>query len=150
MPIKARRSKRRGGTPEAEIEAWGLTFESGVDFLGEITADGGAHCCPPLQRCNCKMPYWGNRPPRDLIEQKWRQLGAAFLARRRPDGRTPWAVQQFGEPSKRGSSAGAQASRRISDQMALVPRGTLTVGLAGQPARAFEASPPARCQPSRR
>lgn len=86
MPVKTRRSKRRGTAPEMQVDMWAGAFEHGADYFGDIVIDG-------------THPYWTAPIPRDVFEAQWRWLGAAYLSRREPTpAHVPYALREFGDP----------------------------------------------------
>ncbi len=87
MPRKTRRAKRRT-SPEAELEAWDMAFQSGHDFLGDLEPWG--------------FPRGSDGSPavRAAMPGAWARLGRMYLDRldRRAFPDTPFALKQFGEP----------------------------------------------------
>ncbi len=81
MPVKRRMPKKRT-TSEAEAEAWEMMFECGTDYFSDL-------------------PFTNNDEARVAARGAWRRLGAIFLAQRPANEKVPWALEEFGEPSKR-------------------------------------------------
>ncbi len=87
MPRRQRQAKRRA-SPEAELEAWGMAFLSGHDFLGDLAPWG----FPPGPD--------GTPAVRAAAGDAWARLGRMYLDRldRHVYPDAPWAQKQFGEP----------------------------------------------------
>ena len=93
MPRKFRAPKQRYDA-KAELEAWSLPFECGVDYFRET---------------GCVLPI--DAPPEDQAAAEqgfraaahaaWLRVGALFLERRKAANERrdiPWAQEEFGEP----------------------------------------------------
>lgn len=89
MPVRAKRNKRRAA---ATAPQWEMVFTSGHDYFGELSDVG------------VKVDAY-SRPDRAEVLEAWRRFGLAFLAVY--DGESePWALEQFGEPDRRGAVDG--------------------------------------------
>jgi hypothetical protein len=90
MPVRARRAKRRFNT-DAQIRAWWMLFTCGEDYLDELADFGFATDADKLT----------------AAPDAWDRLGADYILRwdlMQPwekSRETPWAVEQFGQPSCR-------------------------------------------------
>lgn len=83
MPVKRRRPKVRA----EDLRAWEMVFLSGYDFFHELPAIG------------VETDAY-SRPGRDEAEAAWQRLGSVYLEGYR-DERTPWALEEFGDPRPR-------------------------------------------------
>lgn len=87
MPVKRRITKRRI-TPEAEIKAWSMMFESGHDFFHELRDFG----------------IDSDEAARKAAPKAWMRLGRDYMQTRQPDParQVPWALLKFGNPVAKG------------------------------------------------
>lgn len=84
MPRRVARSKKRIGSA-AELRAWSMTFETGVDYFGELRPLG-LHDAEAIARA---------------AADAWRRLGGQFMRQWQPNlhRQKPWAVEKLGQPT---------------------------------------------------
>lgn len=97
MPVKRRIEKRRVD-PRAEADAWRCMFDCGHDFFDDLRDIGvtSHHDPHPPQALAEKQ----RAELREATEAAWHRLGDLWLRSNPPAaGKTPWALQTFGEPN---------------------------------------------------
>jgi hypothetical protein len=83
MPVKRRIRKLRI-TPEAELQAWKVMFETGADYFHELRDFGLAD----------------DKAARRAAPKAWKRLGRDYMRTWQPDPtrQVPWALLKFGNP----------------------------------------------------